>query len=160
MSMTSTIFIYTMAFHLSVQYFKLHADLYISDATDNNSYLGMYVSLGVYPLDLVTRTISVMDLIAYLTMEDKTYQNGPKVGGLWRRALLFLKTLYSFKILIPVLFNGPNKEALRVFGSILTKYKKYKFHSMGKQKTSTSGGKKPHWCSSFTAFMTTVTPIN
>lgn len=38
----------------------------------------MYLSHCVYPLNLFLCPIPVMDLIAYLTVEEKTYQNDPK----------------------------------------------------------------------------------
>lgn len=45
---------------------------------NNNSYPGICLSL--YPLDFIIGTISAMDLLAYLTMKDKTDQNDPKRG--------------------------------------------------------------------------------
>lgn len=50
-----------------------------------------YISLSVHPLDLVVCTIPVIGLIAYLTMEDKTYQNDPKRGTGRMPTALFLK---------------------------------------------------------------------
>lgn len=63
------------------------------------------LSFSAYPLYLVICTISVMGLTAHLTTEDKTYQNDPTMGGIEGGAHStvseILKTLYSFKMLIP-----------------------------------------------------------